>query len=114
MTSIVSFYRRTALAAGGVFLVSGVLAGAQSFEQVNLVTDNQAIHSATIQDPNLLNAWGVSFAPTSPFWVSDNGNATATLYKVDPVTDVPTTQGLVVTIPGAGAGTPTGQACNPM
>jgi hypothetical protein len=31
-------------------------------------------------DPNLFNPSGVSFSPTSPFWVSDNGNGFATLY----------------------------------
>src|SRR5205807_2308182 len=88
----------------------------QLFEQVNLVTDSQLANPAATTDPNLVNAWGVSYSPTSPIWVSDNGSGLATLYRVDPVTDVPITQGLVVTIPGAGGstGTPTGQAFNPL
>ena len=28
---------------------------------------------AQVQDTNLVNAWGISFSATSPFWVSANG-----------------------------------------
>jgi uncharacterized protein (TIGR03118 family) len=89
-------------------------AGAQSFTPINLVTNNQAIHPGVIADPNLVDAWGVSFSPTgSPFWVSDAGAGVSTLYSVDPKTNAPTTLGLVVTIPGTGAqGVPTGQVFN--
>ena len=58
----------------------------------------------------LVNAWGVSFSPSSPFWVSDNGSGVATLYNVNPATNVTTKQGLTVTIPGDGS--VTGQAFN--
>ena len=57
-----------------------------------------------------MNAWGISSSGTSPFWVSDNGTGLSTLYSVDPVTDVPTKQGLEVTIPGDGS--VTGQVFN--
>jgi uncharacterized protein (TIGR03118 family) len=80
------------------------------FEQVNLVTNNQAAHAATIQDANLINPWGISFTATSPFWVSDNGTGLSSLYKVDSTTDTPSLNLLVVTIPGDG--TPTGQVFN--
>ena len=46
---------------------------AVSFDVTNLVTDDQSAHAAQILDPGLVNAWGVSFGPTSPFWVSANG-----------------------------------------
>jgi len=85
---------------------------AQQFIQVNLVTDDQTAHAAVIQDPALKNAWGVSFGGTTPFWVSDNGTGVSTLYKVDPATDLPTKQGLTVTIPGDGS--VTGQTFNPL
>jgi uncharacterized protein (TIGR03118 family) len=85
-------------------------ATAQLFTQVNLVTDDQSTYTATITDPALKNAWGVSFGGSTPFWVSDNGSGVATLYKVDPVTDAPTKQPLTVSIPGAG--NVTGQAFN--
>jgi uncharacterized protein (TIGR03118 family) len=83
-------------------------AEATSFTSSNLVTDNQLANPALIEDPNLVNAWGISHSGGSPFWVSDNGTGLATLYSVNPVTNAPTTQSLVVSIPGAG--TPTGQA----
>ena len=76
----------------------------------NLVTDDQGVNAAAITDPNLKNPWGVSYSPTSPFWVSDNASGTATLYRVDPGTNVPTTVPLVVTIPGDGS--VNGQAFN--
>jgi len=85
-------------------------ATAQRFVQVNLVTDDQSEYPAVITDPDLKNAWGVSFSPSSPFWVSDNGTGKATLYSVNPATDTPVKQGLTVTIPGAG--NVTGQAFN--
>src|SRR5581483_11083757 len=80
------------------------------FDVVNLVTDDQAANSALITDPSLKNAWGISHSATSPFWVSDNGAGVATLYSVDPVTNIPTKVGLVVSIPGDGS--VTGQAFN--
>ena len=76
----------------------------------NLITDDQLAHPATLQDPNLKNAWGVSFSPGSPLWVSDNGTGVSTLYRVDASTNVPTKVGLTVAIPGDGS--VTGQAFN--
>ena len=51
-------------------------------DQTNLVSDIPGL--ARLTDPDLVNAWGVSFAPTSPFWISDNGTGLATLYSVPP------------------------------
>ena len=76
----------------------------------NLVTDDQSVNAAQITDGHLLNAWGISFSPTSPFWVSANGSGLATLYRVDPITNATTKQGLEVTIPGSGS--VTGQVFN--
>jgi uncharacterized protein (TIGR03118 family) len=81
------------------------------YRQVNLVADLPGI--ALLQDTNLVNAWGMSFGPNTPFWISDNGTGLSTLYAVTNdiagVTHV-TKQGLEVTIPGEG--TPTGQLFN--
>ena len=75
------------------------------FTQTNLVSDAQPGHlTAAIQDPNLINPWGVAFPPTGPFWVANNHTGTATVYNVDPKTNTPTKLGLVVTI-----ATPSGQ-----
>lgn len=74
----------------------------------NLVSDLPGV--ALLQDTNLVNAWGISFSATSPFWISDNGSGLATLYAVtnDALGTVHVDkQGLQVTIPGEG--NPTGQ-----
>jgi len=58
----------------------------QIANQINLVTDDQAFLAsqgfapANTTDPNLINPWGMSFGPTSPFWISNQGTGTSTLY----------------------------------
>jgi len=101
------------LAASGVFRVSALhAAGGGTYQQTNLVSDLSTV-GAKFQDPNLLNPWGLSHSPTSPWWVSDNGAGVATLYNGDG-----TARSLVVTIPppvGSPAGTtaaPTGNVFN--
>ena len=81
------------------------------YQQVNLVSNLPGV--ATLQDTNLVNAWGISFGPATPFWISDNGTGLSTLYAVtnDASGNAQVArQGLVVTIPGEG--NPTGQAFN--
>jgi uncharacterized protein (TIGR03118 family) len=69
------------------------------FSQSNLVSDSQPGHlNASIQDPNLVNPWGIAFSPTSPMWVNNNHTGTATVYNIDPKTNAITTVPLVVTI----------------
>ena len=84
-------------------------AQAQQVQVTNLVS-NGAVPAVTT-DPNLVNPWGLSRSPTSPFWVSDNGTGVSTLYN-GTGTKVP----LTVTIPSAGngadTGTPTGTVFN--
>jgi uncharacterized protein (TIGR03118 family) len=82
---------------------------AVSFDVTNLVTDDQSAHAAQITDPGLINAWGISFGPTSPFWVSANGSGTSTIYSVNPLTQVTAKQGLTVSNLGNGV---TGQVFN--
>src|SRR6266853_1095724 len=82
-----------------------------SYQQVNLVSDLPGV--ALLQDTNLVNAWGVSFSSSSPFWVSDNGTGKATLYAVtnDAQGAVHISKvALEVNIPGEG--NPTGQVFN--
>ncbi len=79
---------------------------ADSFSQVNLVSDVPGLAKTT--DANLKNPWGVAFSATSPFWVSNQGSGTSTLYD-----GAGTAQSLVVTIPGgAPPSGPTGQVFN--
>jgi uncharacterized protein (TIGR03118 family) len=70
------------------------------YVQTNLVSDIPGVGALT--DPNLVNPWGIASSATSPFWVSDNGSGKSTLYNT-----AGTPQGLVVSMPAAGA-TPTG------
>jgi uncharacterized protein (TIGR03118 family) len=91
-------------------LAAPVPAQAVAFTVTNLVTDDQSANTAQITDAGLVNAWGISSSPTSPFWVSDNGTGVATLYSVSPLNNATSKQGLVVTIPGDGS--VTGQVFN--
>ena len=76
----------------------------QLFSQNNLVSDDQPGHlNAQVQDPDLINPWGVAFGPNGDIWVNNNGTGTSTLYTIDPTTDTTTKAALVVTIaPPAG------------
>ena len=61
-------------------------------------------------DKQLINPWGLVYAPTGPFWLSDEGTGLTTLY-----TGTGAKQSLVATIPtasGTGVGTPTGIVYN--
>jgi len=82
--------------------------GHSRYVQTNLVADTPG--KAQITDPNLVNPWGVSYGPTTPLWVSNNGTGTSTLYAGGIHGGTQTINPLVVTIPGGG---PTGQIFNP-
>ena len=91
---------------------------AQHYVQENLVSDlaTPVGGAPKIIDPNLINPWGVSTSSTSPFWVSNQGTGTATLYSVNGTTGAVSKVPLVVSIPASliGAPTgPTGQVFNP-
>lgn len=77
------------------------------FTQTNLVSDVPG--AAAFTDAHLVNAWGLSYSPTGPFWVSNAGTDTSTLYTGDG-----TPQALVVAIPGPSPApaVPTGQLFN--
>src|SRR6266478_952857 len=70
----------------GALCAGALRAEVADFVQVNLVSDIPGL--ATITDPELVNPWGVSHSPTSPFWVSNQGKSTATLYAVTDETNV--------------------------
>jgi uncharacterized protein (TIGR03118 family) len=76
---------------GGLLSVPCV-ASITGYIQTNLVSDGAVPANNT--DADLKNAWGISFGPSTPFWVSDNGTGKATIYQGDG-----TKVGLVVTIP---------------
>lgn len=102
---------RRSIALAGLLAIAVVTVGSRpataQYVQTNLVSDLPGL--AQFTDPNLVNPWGMSFSATSPFWISDAGHGTATLYSI---TGSP--QALVVAIPPAttGAGRPSGQVFN--
>jgi uncharacterized protein (TIGR03118 family) len=71
------------------------------YQQVNLVSNVDGL--AKFTDPNLRNPWGISSGPVTPFWVSNQGTGTSTLYNT-----AGAPQALVVSVPGG----PTGQVFN--
>jgi uncharacterized protein (TIGR03118 family) len=49
------------------------------FDQINAVSDLPGV--ALINDPLLVNPWGLALSPTSPVWVANNVTGTSTLYR---------------------------------
>jgi uncharacterized protein (TIGR03118 family) len=99
----------------GALTLSALQTQGADFTQTNLVSNIDGL--AKITDPLLVNPWGVSHSSTSPFWTSNQGTNTATLYgvtgettviKVNPMgfvdIDIPTT--------ASGPQGPTGQVSN--
>src|SRR5262245_64112968 len=84
--------------------------------QTNIVSDLPGV--AQLQDPHLVNPWGISFGATGPFWISDAEAGVSTLYNVPASgTPAPSINSLVVSIPAPGdplgsSGAPTGTVFN--
>src|SRR5436853_92240 len=72
--------------------------------QTNLVSDLPGV--AQVQDPHLVNPWGISESAASPFWISDNNAGASTLYngqgQPQPPGANPPKTPLIVSIPGPG------------
>src|SRR6185436_7561554 len=88
-----------------------VIAPGSAYRQTNLVSDSAGL--AFVQDPLLVNAWGISMTGSSPLWVANNGSSTSTLYRGD-VSGLPFVKNAspsAITIPG---GLPTGTVSNPV
>src|SRR5438876_8889781 len=102
-----SRFYRALTAAAVIALVAVVLAarisaaGVNAYVQHDLVSDG--FLPADHVDPNLVNAWGLTAQPASPWWVADNGTDVSTIYTADG-----TPRPLVVSVPNA----PTGAVSN--
>jgi uncharacterized protein (TIGR03118 family) len=101
------------VAAAGAFPSSAAAAHHRhhlnGYSQRDLVADTSGV--AELTDPNLVNPWGLTFGPSTPAWVSDNGTDVSTLYRgatdaAPAISKVP----LTVNIP---SGAPTGTVFNP-
>ena len=77
---------------------------AQHYKQTDLVSNSSG--TASVTDPQLINAWGLSRGSGSAWWVSDQATGVSTLYN-----GAGAKQSLIVTIPPAdpsNKNTPTG------
>jgi uncharacterized protein (TIGR03118 family) len=70
-----------ALVLGVAIVAVSPLRAAQpnSYTVTPLVSDQPGV--APVTDPNLVNAWGLTSGPTTPWWVADNGTDKSTLYR---------------------------------
>jgi uncharacterized protein (TIGR03118 family) len=96
-----------ALVVGAAVVAASPLTAAErnSYTVTPLVSDQPGVAANT--DPNLVNAWGLTSSPTSPWWVSDNGTDKSTLYRGSD--GAPQGGPLVVDVGGG----PTGTVFNP-
>jgi uncharacterized protein (TIGR03118 family) len=97
-------------------LYAGAWRAEAEYIQTNLVSDIAGL--AAFTDLPLQNPWGMSHTATSPFWISNQGTNTTTLYAVTAGNDVMKaapagTDGNIAIPPGGiGAVGPTGQVAN--
>jgi uncharacterized protein (TIGR03118 family) len=100
----------------GALATSTWRADAGPYIQTNLVSDLPGL--AKITDADLVNPWGISHSSTSPFWTSNQGTSTATLYAVTGQTNVtktninPPANDVKIPTTAAGPQGPTGQVNN--
>jgi len=72
--------------AGSLLIALSASGEAGPYRQTNLVSSVAGL--ATITDAQLVNPWGFSHSAASPFWVSNQGQNTSTLYAVTGPTTV--------------------------
>jgi len=87
-----------------IMLVLAAPVTAQFYQQVNLASDIAGM--GTITDPMLINPWGVAFSAMGPFWISNQGTNTSSIYTVTGSSTIAKVGG--VTTPGP----PSGQVFN--
>ncbi|HZU89119.1 MAG TPA: TIGR03118 family protein [Stellaceae bacterium] len=118
MNPSISWRKSASLAAVaiGALYFGAIDATAGPYVQTDLVSNLPGL--ATITDPDLANPWGVAHSATSPFWTSNQGTNTATLYAVTDSTQVskvninPPAGNVQIPTTASGPQGPTGQANN--
>ena len=82
---------------------------ANAYLRHNLIADT-ANAGADQVDPLLINVWGICFSATGPFWVSNTGSGTSTVYSGRGSLTITATKPAVPAAPSSGSakGTPTG------
>ncbi|HEX9629282.1 MAG TPA: TIGR03118 family protein, partial [Pyrinomonadaceae bacterium] len=101
--------RTSTHAQGGIRPEIAVIAPGAAYRQTNFVSDVPGL--APIQDPLLVNPWGITSSSSSPFWIANDGTSTAQLFKGD-VSGSPlvlNSSPQTITIPGI---LPTGTVAN--
>ena len=58
-----------------------VIPAGSAYRQTNLTSDSPGM--AFLLDPLIINPWGVALTGASPFWLSNNGTSTSSLYRGD-------------------------------
>jgi uncharacterized protein (TIGR03118 family) len=73
--------RRTLACLASLVIIVGLIPSpaAAQYAITNLVSNQKG--KAKHQDKALINAWGMSFFPGGPFWISDNGTGVSTFYS---------------------------------
>jgi uncharacterized protein (TIGR03118 family) len=86
---------------GATLVVGGATAATKGnwFNEYPLISDT-AGGTALRTDASLVNGWGLSAGPTTPWWTSNNGTNSSTLYN-----GVGVKSALTVTVPGGPTGT---------
>ncbi|MBA3843290.1 MAG: TIGR03118 family protein [Actinobacteria bacterium] len=84
------------------FAVAGVASGRSTADiySVHALVSDGAATPAAATDVSLVNGWGLSAGPTTPWWTSNNGTSTSTLYN-----GAGTKAALTVTVAGGPTGT---------
>src|SRR5580692_4129182 len=79
--------RRALALVGSLVVLVGLIRSpaAAQYAVTNLVSNQKG--KARYQDTALVNAWGMSFSPGGPFWISDNGTGESTFYTGKGVKD---------------------------
>ncbi len=99
----------TVLALLGLFaFASAQTPAASKYTITNL--DSNVTGQGLFTDPLLVNAWGLAYAPTGAFWISDEGTGWSTLY--DGSGNPQTLQVIVPPASGTGPGSPAGIVYN--
>src|SRR6478752_2885310 len=96
---MITLHRKNILSASAALLLSLCVSSPtlfgglnNTFQQTNIASDLPGVAAHT--DPDLVNPRGMSFSPSSPTWISDNGTGKTTLYN-----GLGVKQGLVVSMP---------------
>jgi uncharacterized protein (TIGR03118 family) len=89
-----------------LLFVPGLLLAANKYYQRNLVADLPGV--ADQVDPLLKNPWGICTSAASPFWTSNQGSGTSTVYNSFGVPNATLKPVVPATSAGAAPGKPTG------